>query len=1115
LLFPPAPLGTGTPYPWQGAFPVPYGVVNPANGNLMLTFTLTGWSGKGPNVDFTLFYNHQDTRSTELGVGWRHSFLASVQEAGTAVWMGRTYRLVHLHEPDGRLRVYYWKGNTISGAGDPMRGVDDVLEKLEDGRYRLTRRNQMQWFFDATGKLQAIRDLQGRALTLTYNPDGTLQKVSDAANRELQFTYENGRLRTIADPLGRVWTLHYNAAGQLEYIQLPDLVYQEPGATTPTVEAQSVAFRFEYTQGVVSRVQFQNGLGDTAPVLRSVAFSYENGEWKGFAASGGLSGGMTSLVPGGGNPCNLQGFSRVRTYEAGGSTVSYAYDAYGRLAVLATPPSATGQPCRHTRFGWDDTTFRMLWRESPSGARWSYVYDSRGNVREMTDPAGRKVRLGWNSLNLLEWVRDEMTPTGFDRLRYIYSPDGQGRLERVRQLAGAPHRNETPTYAETVLHWQDGLLDYVVDARGKRTADYGYDGWGQLVSVADALGNTDSSTRNILGWTTLSTDANGNTITYHYDSWGRLRQKITPNGTVTYTYNLNGQMTTMVDATGKTEWVYNAQSGFLESETRSRSVNGQYQVVWQVRYDYYPTTGQLKEVRLPDNTEIVYTYKSFTGELETVQRNGVVVARYDYDAFGRLRMVERPRNFDAGERVYYDYRRVNNRETDELERLRYVSASGLLSPGGQVQETEWRREEYTRDGLGRIQQMREFWNGALYATVEYTYDHQGQLVKETRTPAAGVQTAAYTIEYWYDLVGNRLQRVRTVNGQTRTDVLTYDDANRVATLNGVAWQHDANGNVTTRVMDGVSWTLSYDAQDNVISIRRSDAPSGVSYEYDGLGRRVRTVDSVANQVIEYAYSGSALIAERRGNEWVPMVYGFDLLQRGAVNHYWSWRGDLVATNGASQPVQPAPVLDAFGDLVSGSPDVYAWNGGWGYRYEAGTGGLVKVGVRWYDPAIGRFLQKDPWLGSVAYPPTLNRYTYCVNDPVTLMDSLGATPDSADQQQKSDIPLPKLPSNPFDPRIPIGDTGTHFDPRTGRIGAPFEADLGVGSIKGEITFPVPLPGSQPSPPTISGSVYIPIIKQDLGGGLTFEVGAGISGSYTPPGPPRWSSPYARAGLSWSW
>ncbi|MCX7925259.1 MAG: RHS repeat-associated core domain-containing protein [Fimbriimonadales bacterium] len=82
------------------------------------------------------------------------------------------------------------------------------------------------------------------------------------------------------------------------------------------------------------------------------------------------------------------------------------------------------------------------------------------------------------------------------------------------------------------------------------------------------------------------------------------------------------------------------------------------------------------------------------------------------------------------------------------------------------------------------------------------------------------------------------------------------------------------------------------------------------------------------------------------------------------------------------------ILDAPSDLVSGSPEVYAWNGGWGYRHEANTGGLVKVGVRWYDPVIGRFLQKDPWLGDVAYPLTLNAYGYCVNDPVQLSDPTG-------------------------------------------------------------------------------------------------------------------------------
>lgn len=64
------------------------------------------------------------------------------------------------------------------------------------------------------------------------------------------------------------------------------------------------------------------------------------------------------------------------------------------------------------------------------------------------------------------------------------------------------------------------------------------------------------------------------------------------------------------------------------------------------------------------------------------------------------------------------------------------------------------------------------------------------------------------------------------------------------------------------------------------------------------------------------------------------------------------------------------------------------NGAWGYRNEAHTGGLQKVGVRWYDPASGRFLQKDPWLGSIYAPLTLNRYGYCVNEPVQMADPSG-------------------------------------------------------------------------------------------------------------------------------
>ena len=109
---------------------------------------------------------------------------------------------------------------------------------------------------------------------------------------------------------------------------------------------------------------------------------------------------------------------------------------------------------------------------------------------------------------------------------------------------------------------------------------------------------------------------------------------------------------------------------------------------------------------------------------------------------------------------------------------------------------------------------------------------------------------------------------------------------------------------------------------------------------------------------------------------------------GVEYKHWNLRGDLVATSSSTGACSPAPTKDAFGDLVAGARQTYDWNGLWGYRNEALTGSLVKVGVRWYDPTVGRFLQMDPWLGSIYQPLTLNAYGYCVNDPVNAVDPSG-------------------------------------------------------------------------------------------------------------------------------
>jgi len=99
----------------------------------------------------------------------------------------------------------------------------------------------------------------------------------------------------------------------------------------------------------------------------------------------------------------------------------------------------------------------------------------------------------------------------------------------------------------------------------------------------------------------------------------------------------------------------------------------------------------------------------------------------------------------------------------------------------------------------------------------------------------------------------------------------------------------------------------------------------------------------------------------------------------------------MAQSNPTGAFSPAPLTDAFGDWVSGVRNTYDWNGAWGYRNEPDTGGLQKVGIRWYDPCTGRFLQQDPWLGSAYAPLTLNAYAYCVNDPMNAVDPSGLKP----------------------------------------------------------------------------------------------------------------------------
>ncbi|MER3402629.1 MAG: hypothetical protein C4337_04865 [Armatimonadota bacterium] len=100
-----------------------------------------------------------------------------------------------------------------------------------------------------------------------------------------------------------------------------------------------------------------------------------------------------------------------------------------------------------------------------------------------------------------------------------------------------------------------------------------------------------------------------------------------------------------------------------------------------------------------------------------------------------------------------------------------------------------------------------------------------------------------------------------------------------------------------------------------------------------MGRRVGAVRG--GLVYRYLYgAGDTVLAEKVGNEWVYYGYGGAMDQSVSGSEvayqYWNYRGDLVSQSPAWGERVPAPITDAFGDVVNGTREPYDWNGLWGF-----------------------------------------------------------------------------------------------------------------------------------------------------------------------------------------
>ncbi|MCP4657328.1 MAG: RHS repeat protein, partial [bacterium] len=885
-------------------------------------------------------------------------------------------------DPLGRTTTMSYDGN-----GDLVRIVDPAG-------------NTIHLDYDTRGALLRLEDPRGGAELYAYDGEGNLTSRTDAAGNTIDFAYgARGQLQSVTDALGHVTTMTYDAAGHL--IRKVDAAGAETSfdldsagnplrVTTPRTTPSGLVS--EVTEFIYDRLgrmterrlpngnvvrMIYGGFDEVEAIIdplgRRTDFSYDE--------MGRLS--TVSFPDETSERRTYDDEGRLFTFtDRAGRTSSFSYDAEGQL-VSSTLADGTSLARAFDAGG------QLVSETNARSGTTTYAYDAAGRRISVTDVLGNSSLLDYDASGNPIRVVD---PKGnVASLTY----DAVGRLIGATLPDGSTHQRE---------HDALGMLESETAPNGSVTR-YGYDPMGRLLSVTDALGGVTSMTYDERGNRVALTDANGRATRFEYDALGMLIRRVLPGGTAeSFAYDAKGNRTHTTDVLGRaTEWRYDANDRVVEkvlpggeSVTYGYTATGRLAAMTDGRgttsYSY-DSRDRLIELTNPDGRRLTYGYDADGNRTSLTAILGTAVLRttYVYDLAGRLTTVVDP----VGGSYSYSYDPNGNPrlltypngvtttyDFDGLDRLMGLTVTA--ADGGILHS-----ESYTRNALGSRISITEH-DGSVR---EYRYDALERLIEET--VGDGILTER-TQQFVYDAVGNRVEASLWDSSGATTTVYTYDSRDRLLTAGGATYTWDAEGNLLSRD-DGTLVDFSWDSEDRLLA---GSVAGGLTkaFTYDGQGRRVAVYTSDAGEtterhlLVDPSQSLSHIVVESDEAQ-VPQttrVLGIGLLAalhpHGPEYQHTDGLGTIRLETDASGSVVRRHAYRAFGEPVapSGLDDGYLFTG---EPYDADLG-IAYHRARWLDPAVGRFISRDPFPGVVRRPGTLHRYTYVQNDPVNRIDPTG-------------------------------------------------------------------------------------------------------------------------------
>jgi len=825
--------------------------VNTADGSYEYSHTDLSGAGRTP-LALTRSYNSRTAAALPgpLGYGWTYTYGISLTTS-----MSGSTPLVEVTFGSGRTDLFSRQSDgTYAAAPDQF----DTLTANADGTYDMADLHQTDYHFGGNGTLLSITARNGNVTSLSYNGNGQLATVSVAGGRSLSFSYDgDGHIASVTDNSGRSVTFGYSLAGDLTSVTDPrghTTTYGYDGAhqLTSGVDRNGHAFVSNSYDSLTSgRV-----ISQTDALGNLTTFAY-------YPAGG------TTIVT-----------------DPRGATTTYTYDSNLRLTSVRDALSET------TSYTYDNQGNRLT-ATDPNGHTTTYTYDSHGNMLTRTDPLGNVTTWTYDVHNQPLTVTDPMrrtttntydahenalTHTDALSRTVAYTYDSQGdTLTSTDPLShtttygydtAGDRTSVTDALSHTITMVYDGVgrATSATDSLG-HTVTTTYDADDDVLTVTDALGHATTTTYDAEGNRTGVTDANGNTTSYDYDALNRLTSVTDALGhttryaydavgnhigvtdalshTSTTSYDLLNRVTTVTSPLTETvSYVYDA-AGNLTAKTNAR---GQ-----AITYGYDADNRQTS-LSHADGTSVAYTYNA--DSLRTSMNDTTGTTTYGYDADNRATSVAQPNGT-----VSYTYDAAGNR-------------ASMTAPGGKTTRygydvdnrlarvTDWHSGVTTTsyDAAGRVS-ARGYANGV---SATYSYDVADHLLGISYSSSGATLLG---LSYTYDADGNRL--TATDNGGTTT--YTYDADNRLARVQAsggtTAYAYDAVGNrasiTTPRGTTGYTYnaanelttaggaTYAYDADGNRISA--TTGTSTTTYTYDDAN--YLTGIATGGQSVTYSYDG--------------------------------------------------------------------------------------------------------------------------------------------------------------------------------------------------------------------------------------------------------------------